>query len=131
MREFKFDKSKSTPMIQALLVGPKASKKVRLIFDTGAAMTQFDISTLNRVGYSKSTSIAKAKISGISGEVEDGLIFNAQKLLVLGSKISQVPVAGFDLSHLATTGIDGLLGFDLIKLFHLEMNGPDGTLKVF
>ena len=28
-------------------------------------------------------------------------------------------------------GIDGLLGFDLIKQMHFELNGPQGLLKIF
>jgi len=40
-------------------------------------------------------------------------------------------VAAFDFDHLENANIDGLLGFDLIKEFHLELNGPKSELAVF
>lgn len=35
------------------------------------------------------------------------------------------------MKYLDDDAVDGLLGWDLIKHFHLEINGPEGALKVF
>ena len=50
---------------------------------------------------------------------------------MLGKTFSQPLVAAFDSDHLENANIDGLLGFDLIKEFNLEMNGSKGDLVVF
>ena len=44
---------------------------------------------------------------------------------------NHIPVAAFDFSNWEEEGIDGLLGWDMIRLLHLEMDGPKGKLIVF
>ena len=46
MFEFRFDPAKRTPVVTALVVGPVASRRVRLVFDTCAAMTQIHQATM-------------------------------------------------------------------------------------
>ena len=45
--------------------------------------------------------------------------------------MDKLPVAVYDFDNLEQHGIDGLLGFDVIKQLHLEMNGPKGELVIF
>ena len=42
-----------------------------------------------------------------------------------------LPVAAFAFNEWVKEGIDGLLGFDLILQFDLEMKGREGILRVF
>jgi hypothetical protein len=131
MREFHFDPQRRTPLVRALLVGPKATKQVRLVFDTGAAMTQFHEATMRFVGLPESAKIADAFITGPTDNEEKGYVASAARFFVLGKRFEDVHIAGYNLSRLAKSGIDGLLGFDLISQLHLEMDGPSGLLKIF
>ncbi len=53
------------------------------------------------------------------------------RIAFLGSVAEDVEVAVFDMSYLGDKNIDGLLGWDFVRLFHLEMDGPSGLLKIF
>lgn len=64
---------------------------------------------------------------GASGERQDGFIIQSERLITLGKRIENATVGGFDFGDLSRAGIDGLLGFDVIKEFHIEMNGPAGV----
>ncbi len=131
MREFRFNASQPAPVVSALLVGPNATRKVKLIFDTGAALTQFHEPTINKVGYSVKDKFADCVSSGTAGNPDQGYLIKASKLFVLGAKATDVPIGVFQMSNLEEDAIDGLLGWDLIREFHLEMNGPEGILRIF
>lgn len=130
-RIYKFDRSNNTPIISARLFGNGNSLNVRLIFDTGAALTQLSTQIIDALGYSARDGIQEAVVSGPTGPLESGYTLRINEIVVLGKRIAQPVVAAFDFDHLENANIDGLLGFDLIKEFHLEMNGPNGELVVF
>jgi hypothetical protein len=132
MRDFHFDPRERTPIIKAILVGPKCSKQVRLVFDTGAALTQFDTHVIHAVGFGPSHKTAEAMMTGASCNDEQmGFIVRATKFFAVGKRFEDVEIASFNLSSLALAGIDGLLGFDLISRLHLEMDGPKGLLRIY
>ncbi len=132
MREFRFNPDSKTPLVQALVVGPKAVRRIRLIFDSGAEHTQIHTKVMNYIGYTKDNSIATAVVSGATGDEQEGFIIRTEKLIVLGRKFTDLSIASFDFSHLTSRfNIDGLLGYDLIRLLHFEMNGPKGILKIY
>ena len=131
MREFRFDPLRRTPIVRALLVGPRQTSKVRLVFDTGAAMTQFHFATMRLVGYNESMKISDISITSTTMDEEHGYSVQASKLFVLGKRFENFPIAGYDMSRLARHGIDGLLGFDVISQLHLEVDGPEGVLRIF
>lgn len=131
MREYHFNPTLKTPLVRALLTGPRCTKHVRLVFDTGAAMTQFHQATMNFVGYNESLKIADAVVTSTTTDEEIGYVVEAQRLYVLGTRFDNIPIAGYDMSRLSDMGIDGLLGWDVIRTLHLEMVGPSGLLKVF
>jgi len=62
MRSFQFDPKGRAPIVTALIQGPRRTRKVRLIFDTGAEMTQFHSATMLGIGYLQSDAIAKASL---------------------------------------------------------------------
>jgi hypothetical protein len=131
MRSFHFDPQSNAPIVAALITGPRGTRKLRLIFDTGAEMTQFHSATMHKVGYHPGTAIHGAALLGAGGMESDGYVVNLERLFVLGSKAEAFPVGVFEMKHLDSRRLDGLLGWDVIRAFHLEMDGPKGLLKVF
>lgn len=67
---------------------------------------------------------------GVKGPIEDGYSLIPDRLFFLQKMFSAPTIAAFDLCEWAEDGIDGLLGFDLIRNFQLEMDGPRGLLRV-
>ena len=131
MRSFRFDSRSKAPVISALIAGPKGTRKVRLIFDTGAEITQLHVARMKEIGYSNDKAVARASVVGVGGVEGEGYVVNLEKLFVLGAKAETFNVGVFDMHHLEGRQIDGLLGWDVIRAFHLEMNGPSGVLTVF
>lgn len=130
-RTYHLKHSSNTPIVFARLSGKRKPINVRLVFDTGAALTQFSTHIIESLGYSARDGIHEAVVSGPTGPLQSGYTLCLKGLTVLGKKFSQPLVAAFDFDHLDNANIDGLLGFDLIKEFHLELNGPKGELLVF
>ena len=131
MREFKFIPNEDTPIVRALLVGPKRSIKARLILDSGAGRTQIRESTARSLGFTDAQRVATARLVGVEEEVVTGPIYNNKIVYVLGQRFEDVKIAAFPMKHLEKEGIDGLLGWDLIKKLHFELDGPLGVLRIF
>jgi len=117
------------------LTGRNGTKlKVSLNFDTGAAMTQFDTAVIDDLGYSAaSDGVQMVSAVGPAGPLQSGYAFHLMGIEVLGKTFEQPLVAAYDFDNYSARGskIGGLLGFDLIKEFHLEMDGPKGESIVF
>lgn len=131
MREYKFNPDSTLPIVGTLITGPKGTKKIRLVFDTGAVMTQLHDKTMASIGLPESTKIARADVIGVGGKEQEGYAVRVIRFFVMGARLEAPTIAAYDMSYLAGEGIDGLLGYDLIKHFHLEVNGPQGILRVF
>ena len=131
MRTFEFNPRSKAPIVSALISGPKGTRKVRLIFDTGAEMTQLNAARTNDIGYTHADAVAKAAVVGAGGVESEGYAISINSLIVLGSEAEHFKIAIFEMEHLQKERIDGLLGWDVIRAFHLEMDGPKGLLKVF
>jgi hypothetical protein len=131
MRTFHFNPRSRAPIVSALVTGPRGVRKVRLIFDTGAEVTQFSVDAMMKVGYPEPASLGKATVIGAGGVEAEGYQINLQGLFVLGAKAEALRVGVFEMSHLAARRLDGFLGWDVIRAFHLEMDGPSGVLNVF
>lgn len=131
MKEFEFDKSSRTPLVSAILCGPKGNRRLTLVFDTGAVITQIHAPTLALIGYGEEVKIESVSMVGAGGEKQHGYLVQSERLLTLGKKIENAPIGAFDFGELSSAGIDGLLGFDVIKELHLEMIGPEGILRVY
>ena len=129
-RTYRFSRTSNTPLVFAKLVGKGKPINVRLVFDTGAALTQFSTRIIESLGYSARDGIQEAVVSGPTGPLQSGYTLHIEELTVLGKKFSLPLVAAFDFDHLDNANIDGLLGFDLIKEFQLELNGQKGELVV-
>ena len=100
-----------------------------LVFDTGSALTQIDIDLAETLGYSVRNATDTRSVKGATGDAIEGFVFSMSNLLLFGREFNIVPVLTYDFKNFP--GVDGLLGWDIIKKLHLEMDGPKGLLKVF
>ena len=130
-RAFKFDTTKPLPLVFAKITGRRRTRPLRLVFDTGAFMTQITTSVVEELGYTAFDAIRRISTYGPSGPIDEGYAVKLESLELLGKNFDGLVVAAYDFSNLEADGIDGLLGFDVIKQLHLEMNGPAGELIVF
>lgn len=131
MREYRFDPSGELPVVRALLKGPKGQIRVALVFDSGCAITQVHHQILEGIGCGKSAGSKAITIGGVTGEGDPAYLLSLNGLKVLGARFEEIEIAGVDFSKWARSGIEGLLGWDVIKLFHFDMNGPAGVLQIF
>lgn len=53
MLEFEFNRASRTPLVSAIICGPKGKRRLTLVFDTGAVITQIHAPTLALVGYTE------------------------------------------------------------------------------
>ncbi len=130
MREIKFDRSVDIPVIDAVIKGPLRSHRLKLVFDTGCAITQIDTGAIECVGYSAVQGEALITMSGATGDRQEGYTVKTAALSNLGLQFENALVGVMDFDHLQQDRIDGLLGFDLIKELHIEVDGPSGVLKI-
>lgn len=131
MRVIRFDPNQELPVIEASIKGPKGRRRIRLVFDTGAGSTQIDTGRIEAVGYSARSGECRVTVRGPAGDKQEGYLVNAEALSVFGKSFWGIPVGVYDFENFAQYGIDGLLGFDVIKQLHLEMDGPKGMLRIF
>ena len=131
MREYQFDPEGELPIVRAVLKGPAQQKLVMLVFDTGCAVTQVHHKVLSIIGCGPEKATDAVTIAGVTGPSESAYRVNLPEIKVLGVRIMNPSIAGVDFSKWADEGIEGLLGWDLIRKFHLDMNGPKGTLQIF
>jgi len=131
MRKYNISTLFGLPTVSAVLSGPKRGKQINFLFDTGAAITQVHLGTLRSLGFSFHDRQPDASMRGVTGPIEEGFSLQVGRLFLLGRMFHDITIAAFDLGEWAEEGIDGLLGFDLIRQFHIEMLGPEEILRVY
>jgi predicted aspartyl protease len=131
MRLIQFDRTQAIPVVDSRIFGPSKNRKVGLVFDTGSGITQVDTEFIERIGYSARDAEYVRGVQGAIGGVQEGYVVRLKKLSVFGVDFQDLPVLVYDFDNFKEQGIDGLLGFDVIKQLHVEMDGPQGVLKVF
>ncbi len=129
--KFRFNTNQSVPQVYARIRGKHGSQRIRLVFDTGAFMTQIATSVIEELGYSARDGIRRITAYGPSGPIDEGYSVEISGLEVLNMQFKKMEIAVYDFNNLEAEGIVGLLGFDVIKQLHLEMNGPKGELIIF
>ena len=131
MRSYRFNPTAPWPIVRCVLSGPRGALSARLVLDSGAHNTQINRGTMNALGFQEQHRTKDAYSVGVGGAREKGFEIMVPRFFVLGRKFEQTPICVFDMSFLARDRVDGLLGWDLIRLFHFDMDGPQGVLKVF
>lgn len=131
MRNYRFNPDAPWPIVRCVLSGPKGAFSARLVLDSGAHNTQINRGTMTALGYLEKDKIRDAFSVGVSGAREKGFEVKVPKFFVLGRKFEDTALCVFDMKYLESDRVDGLLGWDLIRQFHFEMDGPQGVLKIF
>lgn len=131
MREFHFPPTIEAPLVRVIVSGPKGAFRLRLVLDTGAHTTQLRRAAMNVLGFSEQHKTRDAYSVGVESKPQKGFEVIVPRLFVLGQKFENAAVCVFEMSFLEGDNVDGLLGWNLIRLFHFEMDGPAGVLKVF
>ena len=130
MREYQISTLFGLPIVNAVISGPKGARQVNLLFDTGAALTQFHLPTLTTLGYGFHGRTADVALRGVKGPAEPGYSLRLNRVSIFGKMFRQTAAAAFNLGEWAEEGLDGLLGFDIIQKLHLEMDGPRNILRI-
>jgi len=131
MRSLRIDKSQEIPLVYVLATGIRGTRRLRLVFDTGCGVTQIDSSLIENLGYSAATDeIERVIVRGPAGDPHEGYTLKITALDVLEKSFNNPIVAAYDFENFAQYGIHGLLGWDLIKQLHLELDGPNELLKI-
>lgn len=131
MQIISFDRSQDIPIVDAIISGPITYERVRLVFDSRCGLTQINTGLIESIGYSASNAKRTMSVRGpVDSEVQ-GYVVSLESFKLFGYSISNLEVGVYDFDNFAHFGIDGLLGFDLIKQMHFELNGPQGLLKIF
>lgn len=130
-RIFRFNQHEPVPLVFARISGRRRRRPLRLVFDTGAFITQVTTSVVEELGYTAYDGIKRISAFGPSGPIDEGFALRVEGLELFGRKFDGPIIATYDFNNLEADGIDGLLGFDVIKQLHLEMRGPKGELVVF
>jgi len=129
--KFRLNTNQSVPQVYARIRGKNGSQRIRLVFDTEAFMTQIATSVIEELGYSARDGIRCIIAYGPSGPIDEVYSVEIAGLEVLNMQFKKVEISVYDFNNLEAEGIAGLLGFDVIKQLHIEMNGPKGELLIF
>lgn len=62
MQTFEIDRSQDIPLVTSRIFGPRGTRRVQLVFDTGTAKTQFHTPVLESIGYSAAQAIHRLAI---------------------------------------------------------------------
>lgn len=131
MQLYKISKARGLPVVAVILSGPKFTKKLKLIFDSGTLITQIHIGMLNSLGYDFSSRTPDMKYRGVTGEAENGYTIQTSNLFIFGKRFQNHTIGAFDFNKWANEGFDGLLGWDIIEKLRFEVDGPNNSIKVF
>ena len=107
------------------MVGPAGTANVRLVIDTGAALTTITPTIAQSVGYSSITSIAPTSVRTATG-IEKGYAVRLLELIAIGVSNSNVPVNVADLGH----DLDGVLGMNVLLDFNIEIRPAERMIYV-
>jgi predicted aspartyl protease len=127
----RFDPEADLILTHADIKGPNKSEQVRLVLDTGASRTEIDSEILTALGYSESDKVRDLGIESVAGPTHETFSVKLDTFAALGATCRNYEVAFVDFSKWKKDQIDGLLGWDFIRMLHYEQNGPKGLLTIF
>jgi tetratricopeptide (TPR) repeat protein/predicted aspartyl protease len=118
--------SGAQPVVSAKING----QDVRLLADSGAFFSMLTASSAQRLGLKPGPAPSWLRVRGVNGEAEVKLA-KVQQFTALGRDIKNVDflVGGTDNS--AHSGIDGMLGRNIIGLEDVEFDLANGVIRLF
>ena len=100
-------------------------RRLRLVFDTGAAETIIIPEVLDELGYSPLDAEAITVIRSAVGS-ESGYLIRVSKFGCLGFELDNFKVHAHDLPE--GWGIDGLVGLSFLRLLNYEVRSVEGRI---
>ena len=112
-------------VIDAVVTGPKGTARVRLVLDTGSALTTLVPDIAEAIGYTSADRVARSVVRSAVA-TERGYIICVSQLTVFGFSVSGVHINVADLGH----DIDGLLGMNFLSDFNLEIRPSERRIRI-
>ena len=104
--------------------------KMKMVLDTGASYTTFDINALHFVGYPLGNIIGTGMVETANGKIEVG-ICRVEKMAAFGHTIKDVPVQLYDyLAHGIVSDYDGVLGLDFFQNTKFTIDMINQTIEI-
>jgi len=125
MKSTFFDRGQDLVLIEAHLVGHRSDARLNLVLDTGASNTMVTPDVMDQIGYSARDGLGLSAISSPLGR-EFGYRIRVDSFEVLAFPFPDFSVAVHDFTNLG--GIDGLLGWDFLQRFNLDVRPREGRI---
>jgi predicted aspartyl protease len=124
-RTTRFDPRPSLIYVTGTIAGPRGEAKLRLVLDTGAALTTVVPRVMQEVGYQTQAHGVVTSVSSALGK-EHGYALGAVRFAALGFSVTNFPVNVFDLGD--GDACDGLIGNNFLRLFNYQVRSKDGCI---
>ena len=124
--EFKRDKQ-GLIIIWGALEGPMGARDVKLILDTGAAMTLILPEVLDELGYSARDGEDISRISTANEAPELGYKLRVRQFQALGVGFRDFLIHAHELP---SYGVEGLLGMDFLEEFDFEVRISEQRIRL-
>ncbi len=126
MPTFPFDPQR--PLIEVITIASDGGvRQFRMAFDTGANQTSLSRRAVVDLGFDPNTSPERAVVATATGTVTIPII-TLPYFRALGQERTNLRVACLDLP--ARASVDGILGSDFFRRFHIFINYQKGFLVV-
>jgi predicted aspartyl protease len=118
--------TRNLALVRAAVCRAQAVRVVKLIVDTGAAMTMLSWEILEGIGYAPAGTKERVRLVTVSG-VELAPRITVERFHCLGAEVRDFPVVCHDLpfAHYA----DGLLGMDFLRRFDVAIRPRRGIIE--
>jgi clan AA aspartic protease (TIGR02281 family) len=123
--ESSFDRDGDLIVVEAILLGPRGRHPVRLVLDTGAALTTLVPAVAEAAGYSERDRVMRSVVRSAVG-VEHSYVVRVAELAALRFVMTDFAVNVCELGH----GIDGLLGMNFLNELNYEIRSDEGRILV-
>jgi predicted aspartyl protease len=114
-------------LVWGTLRGPTGERRVRLLLDTGAAMTLILPEVLDGLGYSARDGDKITGISTASAVIEQGYRLRVRYFEALGFEFHDFRIHAHELPDY---GVEGLLGMDFLEKFDFEVRMSEQRIQL-
>jgi predicted aspartyl protease len=124
-RTTRFDARLGLVYVSGTITGPRSTTQLRLLVDTGAAMSTVVPHVVDEIGYSARDGGARTTVRTALGS-EHGYVLRVARFAALGFAMANFPVNVFDLADRDVC--DGLIGFNFLRCFNCQIRPKDGCI---
>ena len=125
--EFSISRDTIGIVLDGVISGPVAKKRVRFLLDTGASVCYVHRSIMIGAGYVVGTGKGKVPIHTAGGEVH-AEIFNVDSIKIFDLELIGLEVSSYEIP--SETRVEGLLGLNFLKHFKMTLDLPNGKLII-